>query len=149
MDIKKIKELMAAMEKGGMKKVRIKEEKGAEIELERMPEHAPAPPHSYRPEPHFTPPPGSPPRASEASSEEKSGNYVISPMVGTFYSSPSPDDPAFVKVGDEVDEETIICIVEAMKVMNEVKAGIKGKVAEILLDNAHPVEFGTKIFRIV
>ena len=70
-------------------------------------------------------------------------------MVGTFYTSPSPDDPVFVKVGDRVDENTVVCIIEAMKVMNEVKAGASGVIAEICIDNAHPVEFGTKMMRIV
>lgn len=69
-------------------------------------------------------------------------------MVGTFYLSPSPEDPQFVSVGDKVDKNTVMCIIEAMKVMNEVKAGISGIVEEILVDNAHPVEFGTKLFRI-
>ena len=55
-------------------------------------------------------------------------------MVGTFYSAPSPDDPAFVKVGDKVDENTVVCIIEAMKVMNEVKAGVSGTVAEVLVE---------------
>lgn len=77
------------------------------------------------------------------------GTFVISPMVGTFYSSPGPDQPSFVKVGDKVNEQTVVCIVEAMKVMNEVKAGMNGTVAEILPDNAQPVEFGTRLLRIV
>lgn len=77
------------------------------------------------------------------------GTFVTSPMVGTFYASPGPDQPSFVKVGDRVDENTVVCIVEAMKVMNEVKAGISGTVAEILTDNAQPVEFGTRLLRIV
>ncbi|MGE3715728.1 MAG: acetyl-CoA carboxylase biotin carboxyl carrier protein subunit, partial [Simkaniaceae bacterium] len=72
-----------------------------------------------------------------------------SPMVGTFYASPSPDDEALVKVGDTVTEDTVVCIIEAMKVMNEVKAGKKGTVAEVFIESAHPVEFGTKLFRIV
>lgn len=76
------------------------------------------------------------------------GSFVSSPMVGTYYSSPGPDQPIFVKVGDKVDENTVVCIVEAMKVMNEVKAGISGIVAEILADNAQPVEFGTRLLRI-
>ncbi|MBS0650861.1 MAG: acetyl-CoA carboxylase biotin carboxyl carrier protein, partial [Verrucomicrobia bacterium] len=63
--------------------------------------------------------------------------------------APSPDDPPFIKVGDRVEENTVVCIIEAVKVMNEVKAGVSGVVAEILVDNAHPVEFGTKILRIV
>lgn len=76
------------------------------------------------------------------------GTYVTSPMVGTYYSCPSPDQPSFVKVGDKVDENTVVCIVEAMKVMNEVKAGISGIVSEILSENAQPVEFGTRLLRI-
>ena len=79
---------------------------------------------------------------------EVDGKYVTSPMVGTYYSSPSPDSPPFVKVGDRVDENTIVCIIEAMKVMNEVKAGASGTIAEILTDNAQPVEFGSKLLRI-
>lgn len=79
---------------------------------------------------------------------EAEGTYVKSPMVGTFYSSPSPDQPHFVKVGDRVNEGTVVCIIEAMKVMNEVKAGVSGTVAEILIDNAQPVEFGSKLLRI-
>jgi len=76
------------------------------------------------------------------------GAYVTSPMVGTFYASPSPDQPNFVKVGDKVDEQTVVCIIEAMKVMNEVKAGVSGTIAEVLADNAQPVEFGTRLLRI-
>lgn|SRR3990167_6758952 len=80
---------------------------------------------------------------------EIDGKCVTSPMVGTFYTTPGPDFPSFVKVGDIVDEDTVVCIIEAMKVMNEVKAGMKGKVVEILADHAQPVEFGTKLLRIV
>jgi acetyl-CoA carboxylase biotin carboxyl carrier protein len=76
------------------------------------------------------------------------GQFVTSPIVGTFYTSSSPEAPAFIKVGDKVSEETIICIVEAMKVMNEVKAGLCGTVVEVLLKNGDPVEFGTKIVKI-
>jgi acetyl-CoA carboxylase biotin carboxyl carrier protein len=80
--------------------------------------------------------------------KEVEGSYVTSPMVGTYYASPTPEGAAFVKVGDSVDSNTVLCIVEAMKVMNEVKAGIKGTIAEVLVENGHPVEFGTKLFRI-
>lgn len=80
--------------------------------------------------------------------EEVPSVYVTSPMVGTFYASPSPDDPSFVKVGDKIDKNTVVCIIEAMKVMNEVKAGVAGTVSEILIETGHPVEFGTKLFRI-
>lgn len=89
---------------------------------------------------------GAPPL--EPKKEDENALYVTSPMVGTFYSTPSPDDPSFVKIGDKIDKNTVVCIIEAMKVMNEVKAGVAGTVAEILVENGHPVEFGTKLFRI-
>lgn len=151
MEMKQIKELMAAMEKAGLKKVRIKEEKGYELELERQSDYPPAHQHSrHEPAHHFAPPVGTPhhPAQEEKKEAVKSGTFISSPMVGTFYSAPSPDDPVYVKVGDVVSEETVVCIVEAMKVMNEVKAGKKGKVLQILVDNADPVEFGTHLFRI-
>ena len=79
---------------------------------------------------------------------EAEGTFVTSPMVGTFYSSPGPDEAPFVKVGDKVEIGSVVCIIEAMKVMNEVKASASGMVAEILADNAQPVEFGSKLLRI-
>ncbi|MBI1785315.1 acetyl-CoA carboxylase biotin carboxyl carrier protein [Candidatus Sumerlaeota bacterium] len=81
--------------------------------------------------------------------EKEEGVTVTSPIVGTFYSSPSPEAPPYVKEGDEVDEETVLCIVEAMKVMNEIKAEIKGRILKILADNGHPVEFGQPLFRVL
>ena len=87
-------------------------------------------------------------KVREKGSSDSKGKYITSPMVGTFYSSPSPEDPPFVKVGDVVDEESVVCIVEAMKVMNEVKAGVKGTVVEILMEDSNLVEFGSKIFRV-
>lgn len=80
--------------------------------------------------------------------EEVASVYVTSPMVGTVYLAPSPDDAAFVKIGDRIEKGTVVCIIEAMKVMNEVKAGVAGTVAEILVESGQPVEFGSKIFRI-
>jgi acetyl-CoA carboxylase biotin carboxyl carrier protein len=88
------------------------------------------------------------PKEDRVGKAEAEGKYVTSPMVGTYYATPSPDAPAFVELGDRVEENTIVCIIEAMKVMNEVKAGTSGIIAEILMGNAHPVEFGTKLFRI-
>ncbi len=163
MELKQIKELMTAMERAGIKKLMIKEKTGYEIHLERHDEHAhpvqhpaTAYPPVFHPAPmrdsdalHHRSAPMHKGSHGEESKEEKAGRYVTSPMVGTYYSSPSPDDPAFVKVGDRVEENTVVCIIEAMKVMNEVKAGASGVVAEILVDNAHPVEFGSKILRIV
>jgi acetyl-CoA carboxylase biotin carboxyl carrier protein len=74
--------------------------------------------------------------------------HIASPMVGTFYRAPSPDAPAYVEVGQEVDPETVVCIIEAMKVMNEIKAEVTGVVTEILAENAKPVEFGQKLFAV-
>ena len=75
--------------------------------------------------------------------------YITSPMVGTFYTTPAPDQPVFVKKGDTVEKGTVVCIIEAMKVMNEVKAGISGTIEEILIENGHPVEFGSNLFTII
>jgi acetyl-CoA carboxylase biotin carboxyl carrier protein len=85
---------------------------------------------------------------ADAAKEDTLSLYVTSPMVGTLYHSPSPNDPSFVKIGDRVEKNTVVCIIEAMKVMNEVKAGVQGIVAEILVDNSSPVEFGTKVLRV-
>ncbi|MFA6713998.1 MAG: acetyl-CoA carboxylase biotin carboxyl carrier protein [Victivallales bacterium] len=73
-------------------------------------------------------------------------NTINSPIVGTFYTSPSPDAKPFVKVGDKVDPETVVCIVEAMKVMNEIKAEKGGVIREVLVTNSTPVEFGQALF---
>lgn len=73
---------------------------------------------------------------------------IKSPMVGTFYSSPSPEAPPFVSVGQTVTPDTVVCIVEAMKVMNEIKAEVSGTIAEISADNGKPVQFGQALFRV-
>lgn len=80
--------------------------------------------------------------------EEPSGTPVNSPMVGTFYRSPSPNAPAFVSVGDTVKEGDILCIVEAMKMMNQIKAEISGTVSAIMVEDGEPVEFDQPLFRI-
>lgn len=86
---------------------------------------------------------------TESQQEDLNSKYVTSPMVGSFYAAPSPTDPTFVKVGDKVEKNTVVCIIEAMKVMNEIKANASGTLAEILVEPGQPVEFGTKLFRIV
>jgi acetyl-CoA carboxylase biotin carboxyl carrier protein len=73
---------------------------------------------------------------------------IVSPMVGTFYRAGSPESPSFVDVGKEVSEETVVCIIEAMKVMNEIKAETKGVIAEIVAENGKPVQFGQVLFRV-
>lgn len=76
------------------------------------------------------------------------GKEITSPMVGTFYSAPSPDSPSFVSVGQAVTPDTVICIIEAMKVMNEIKAEVSGVVTEVLAENGKPVQFGQALFRV-
>jgi len=73
---------------------------------------------------------------------------IVSPMVGTFYRAGSPDAPPFVDVGKAVDEETVVCIIEAMKVMNEIKAEVKGVIAEVVAESGKPVQFGQVLFRV-
>lgn len=160
MELKQIKELMALMEKGSIKKLCIKEKSGFELQLEMQEEggQVPAPAHPvfyHHPVPASMSPTTSPvSSAREAGAtgvreEKMEGKCILSPMVGTFYATPSPDDPPFVKVGDRVEEGMVVGIIEAMKVMNEVKATVSGTVAEIFAESAHPVEFGTKLFRVV
>jgi acetyl-CoA carboxylase biotin carboxyl carrier protein len=73
---------------------------------------------------------------------------IKSPMIGTFYRAPSPEAAAYVEVGTEVGPETVVCIIEAMKVMNEIKAEVKGVVTQVLVENAKPVEFGQPLFKV-
>jgi len=80
---------------------------------------------------------------------KKIGVTVDSPIVGTFYAAPTPESPPFVREGDEVEEGALLCIVEAMKVMNEIRAELTGKIVEILAENGHPVEFGQPLFRVL
>lgn len=74
--------------------------------------------------------------------------YVKSPMVGTFYRSPSPDSPAFADVSTKVEEKSVVCIIEAMKIMNEIQAETKGTVVEVLVENGQPVEYGQRLFKV-
>ncbi|MBL6763481.1 MAG: acetyl-CoA carboxylase biotin carboxyl carrier protein [Verrucomicrobiae bacterium] len=73
---------------------------------------------------------------------------IKSPMIGTFYRSPSPEAGSYVEVGSEVGPDTVVCIIEAMKVMNEIKAEARGVITKILVDNSKPVEFGQALFKI-
>ncbi len=86
------------------------------------------------------------PRKEE--SEEKV-HYITAPMIGTFYRAPDPSSPPFVKEGDHVNKGDVVCIIEAMKLMNEVEADVSGVIKEVLVENAQPVEFGQKLFAII
>jgi acetyl-CoA carboxylase biotin carboxyl carrier protein len=80
--------------------------------------------------------------------EEPGIVYVKSPMVGTFYRSPSPESKPFVDVGSKIEDNSLVCIIEAMKIMNEIQAEIKGTVVEILAENGQPVEYGQRLFKL-
>ena len=90
------------------------------------------------------------PAAAPAGAGAVPSNFteIKSPMIGTFYRAPSPESGNYVEVGAEVNPDTVVCIIEAMKVMNEIKAEVRGVITEILIDNAKPVEFGQPIFRV-
>jgi len=91
---------------------------------------------------------GAPAPAAAAAEKGPALKDIVSPMVGTFYRAGSPETPAFVDVGKEVSEESVVCIIEAMKVMNEIKAETKGVIAEIVAENGKPVQFGQVLFRV-
>ena len=89
--------------------------------------------------------PASAPTAEDAAAPS---TEIISPMVGTFYRAGSPESPPFVEVGREVNEDTVVCIIEAMKVMNEIKAEVKGVIAEVVAESGKPVQFGQALFKV-
>ncbi len=92
--------------------------------------------------------PAAAPAAESSDPAEPAGPTINSPMVGTFYRSPAPGEASFIKVGDPVDENTTVCIIEAMKVMNEIKAEIRGTVARILTEDGKPVQYGQPLFEL-
>lgn len=130
MDLEKIKQYIALFEESGLNKFSIKEG-DFEISLEKGESGEKTIVHKTK---------------IEEKEEEK--NFISSPMVGTFYVAPAPDKKPFVKVGDHVTKDSVVCIIEAMKVLNEVKAGVSGMVKKVLCKNGKPVEFGTKLFEI-
>ncbi len=89
------------------------------------------------------------PAAAPAEPQEKAAQReILSPMVGTFYRSPSPESAPYADVGQEVTEETVVCIIEAMKMMNEIKAEMKGVIGAVLVENGTPVQFGQPLFKL-
>jgi acetyl-CoA carboxylase biotin carboxyl carrier protein len=140
-DMKKIKELITLMKRQKVRRLKINE-KGLDVDIELEPtHHAEFHPHPHIPTTHSTPAPAAEP-------VEASGTFIKSPLVGTFYTSPGPNEPPFIKPGDKVTADTVVCIVEAMKVMNEVRAGVSGTVKSILIEDGSPVEFDTKLIQV-
>jgi acetyl-CoA carboxylase biotin carboxyl carrier protein len=80
--------------------------------------------------------------------EELGVTYVKSPMVGTFYRASSPESKPFVDIGAKIEESSVVCIIEAMKIMNEIQAEVKGTVVEVMIENGQPVEYGQRLFKL-
>lgn len=148
MDIEKIKELIKILEDSNLNRLVLKDQEGGEIHLEKAPAQSVVSHSVQQPQPLASAQTPQENNKESKPSEDQPGDYITSPLVGTFYMSSSPQDQPFVKVGDLVTEGTVVCIIEAMKVMNEVKAGKSGRIAELCIENGHPVEFGTKLFKI-
>jgi len=150
MDMNRIQELLELMKKNGLRVLEV-EEQGHRYKFERegtqtVPAMVPAVvPQAAQ---HAAPVPGSAHPAKAAVSAAAEGNQtpIKSPMVGTFYRAPAPDAEPFIKVGDHVTADTVVCLVEAMKVMNEITAECSGTIRKITVENAQPVEFGQVMF---
>lgn len=157
MDIRSIRKLIEIVEQSDIAEIEIKEgEHNVRITRSKEPVilQAPAAPLAavapaaapIAPSQAPTSAVNTPAEATAPVAEEASGHKVTSPMVGTFYSAPSPDADAFVKVGDQVSEGDTLCIIEAMKIMNPIESDVTGTVKQILVQNAEPVEFGQPLF---
>lgn len=146
MDLEQIEKLMLMMRDIGTRRLSIKHgEFELELEMGSVSQSSPSVnPMKAEVEHHRHS--VSPVHFAEAPAEAENGLAITSPMVGTFYSSPAPDQPPFLKVGSEVKKGDVVCIIEAMKVMNEVKAEVSGVVSKVFVESGHPVEFGTKLF---
>ena len=149
--VKELKELLDLMKSHDLAEVELEEE-GQKIRLRKTEPHISAAPMAIQGAfPAVSPAatPGSDAGGEPEAAEEDDELYKVpSPLVGSFYRSPSPEADAFVSEGDRVDEDTILCIVEAMKVMNEITAGVSGVVREILVENGSAVEYDQPLFKI-
>jgi acetyl-CoA carboxylase biotin carboxyl carrier protein len=154
MDIRKIKKLIELLEESGIAEIEIKEGEEA-VRISRMP----APGAYAHAVPQYLHMPAAPaaaplaqaqaslPAAESAAPKPSPNEHVITaPMVGTFYASPSPGAKAFVEIGDEIKVGQVLCIIEAMKMMNQIEADKGGKIASIMARNGDPVEFGQPLF---
>ena len=152
MDIKEIKAVIDLMRKNSLAEFEY-EKDGTKIRIRRGPNGEPqifTTSHPSAPSLHSIPQPQSPqaPSTPAPAPAPVLLPSIHSPMVGTFYAAPAPDSPAYVDVGTVVNAETVVCIIEAMKVMNEIKAELSGTITEILAESGKPVEFGKPLFRI-
>ena len=148
-DLKEIKAIIDLIKKHGLLVFEIEKE-GFRLKLEKGPSVQAAtampPPVAAEPKAASSAPEAAPPGLKAIESVPL--KEIVSPMVGTFYRSASPDSAPFVDVGKSVTEDTVVCIIEAMKVMNEIKAETSGIIAEVLAENGKPVQFGQVLFKV-
>ncbi|MDP8253091.1 MAG: acetyl-CoA carboxylase biotin carboxyl carrier protein [Candidatus Kaelpia aquatica] len=142
MDIKKIKEIIELMNREGLAEVELEEE-GKRIKLRKKEEQII---RETQPIPVQVQPQE---QVKDAARIEEDSCYIKSPMVGTFYRTPTPDAAPYTDTNKKVEVGDTVCIVEAMKLMNEIKSEYKGKVVEVLVENGDPVDFGQPLFRII
>ncbi|MDP8234506.1 MAG: acetyl-CoA carboxylase biotin carboxyl carrier protein [Candidatus Saelkia tenebricola] len=140
MDLEKIKEIIQLMNDEDLLEVEIEEE-GKRVKLKKRQENI-----ITEIAPRFAPTAVS--LESKESGVDDGCVYINAPMVGTFYKASAPDSDSFVEVGDVIVQGKTVCIIEAMKLMNEIKSEVKGKIVEILVENGDPVDFGQPIFKI-
>jgi acetyl-CoA carboxylase biotin carboxyl carrier protein len=155
LELKDIKELIALIRKNDLSEFSLEQE-GFKITLKRGYESQPLTsgfsygPQLLGPGQLQLPPPGqgSPAQAAQPHAQADALRDLPSPMVGTFYAAASPDAPPFASVGQQITPDTVICIIEAMKVMNEIKSEVSGIIAEIVAENGKPVQYGQPLFRL-
>jgi acetyl-CoA carboxylase biotin carboxyl carrier protein len=148
-NLDKLKELIELMEKHDLTDVHLRHGE-EQWRLRRGPQVVAAAPAAYA-VPAAAPAPAAPAAAPEAAAPAAPASNLLeikSPIVGTFYSSPTPEDPVFVTAGSKVTQDTVVCIVEAMKVFNQITADISGTIEEMLVGNGDPVESGQVLFRV-
>lgn len=121
---------------------------GPTVQTIHVPEHTEAQEVKAAPPASIPAAVATPPQQAEVAKENETAGLhkIVSPMVGTFYKAPSPDSSPYVKVGDKVKEDSVVCIVEAMKLMNEIEAEVRGEIVEILVENGQLVEYGQPLF---
>jgi acetyl-CoA carboxylase biotin carboxyl carrier protein len=153
MDIRKVKKLIELLDESGIAEIEITEGDDS-VRISRyapgMVQTAVMPPAALAPAalaaPLAPPPTAAAPEAAPAAEAEEDGYAVIAPMVGTFYSSTSPGAAPFMQVGDQVNEGDTLCIIEAMKMMNQIESDISGTIKSIKVQNGEPVEYGQVLF---
>jgi acetyl-CoA carboxylase biotin carboxyl carrier protein len=150
MDIRKIKKLIELLEESGIAEIEIKEGEEA-VRISRLPAGgvvAHAMPQVLQAPPAAAAPAAAAgaPAAAEAPKPKPNEHVITAPMVGTFYGSPSPGAKPFVEIGDEIKIGQVLCIIEAMKMMNQIEADKAGRIASVMASNGDPVEFGQPLF---